>query len=104
MILEIFWGTFLIVVSSFLCWFFNAYGWGFTRNNNHNTPSIGNYDEIINGTNSYYVGDVSRKTLYLTFDAGYDNGVLNDIIKVLDEILSLYFIIGVFPIVSKMLL
>ncbi len=29
MILEIFWGTFLIVVSSFLCWFFNAYGWGF---------------------------------------------------------------------------
>lgn len=88
----------LFTIFSFLITNVNAYGWGFTRNNNHNTPSIGNYDEIINGTNSYYVGDVSRKTLYLTFDAGYDNGVLNDIINVLDEknVKASFFITGDF--------
>lgn len=75
-----------------------AYGWGFTRNNNNTTPDIGKYASIIEGTSSYYVGDVSKKELYLTFDAGYDNGVLDEIIKVLDEknIKASFFITGDF--------
>lgn len=76
----------------------HAYGWGFTRNDNHASPDIGSYASIIEGTNSYYLGDVSKKVLYLTFDAGYDNGVLDEIIKVLDEkkIHASFFITGDF--------
>lgn len=88
----------LFTIFSFLITNVNAYGWGFTRNGNHETPSIGNYEEIIKGTNSYYTGDVTKKTLYLTFDAGYDNGVLDEIINVLDEknIKASFFITGDF--------
>lgn len=76
----------------------HAYGWGFTRNSDHSTPSIGSYESIIEGTNSYFVGDTSKKVLYLTFDAGYDNGVLEEIIQVLDEknIKASFFITGDF--------
>lgn len=76
----------------------NAYGWGFTRNNNHTSPNIGSYEEIIKDTDSYYLGDVNKKTLYLTFDAGYDNGVLDEIINVLNEknIKASFFITGDF--------
>lgn len=75
-----------------------AYGWGFTRNNNHTSPNIGTYAKEIEGTSSYYVGDVNKKSLYLTFDAGYDNGVLDEIICVLEEknIKASFFITGDF--------
>lgn len=76
----------------------NAYGWGFTRSSDHQTPNIGSYEEIIKNTNSYYVGDTSKKVLYLTFDAGYDNGVLEEIINVLNDknIRASFFITGDF--------
>ena len=75
-----------------------AYGWGFTRNSNHTSPNIGAYAKEIEGTNSYYIGDVNKKSLYLTFDSGYDNGVLDEIICVLDEknIKASFFITGDF--------
>lgn len=60
-----------------------ASGWGFTRNNQHVTPSIGKYAQMIEGTSSYYVGDSTKKIVYLTFDAGYDNG---ELIKILDTL------------------
>ena len=88
----------LFTIYSFSITNVNAYGWGFTRNSNHSTPSIGNYEEIIKGTNSYFTGDTNKKTLYLTFDAGYDNGVLGEIINVLEEknIKASFFITGDF--------
>ena len=49
----------------------HASGWGFKRNGEHQVPEIGRYQSIIEGTNSYYVG--SKDSVYLTFDAGYDN-------------------------------
>jgi peptidoglycan-N-acetylmuramic acid deacetylase len=60
-------------------------GWGYRKNTNHTTPQIGKYEAIIQGTDSYYVGDTSKKTIYLTFDAGYDNGELALILDVLDQ-------------------
>lgn len=78
----------LIFIMSFLISIPNvkaANGWGFNRNNNHTTPDIGRYKEEIEGTSSYYIGDSTKKDIYLTFDAGYDNGTLPLILDVLKE-------------------
>lgn len=75
-----------------------SYGWGFSKNNNHTQPYIGSYEQEIEGTNSYYVGDENEKTVFLTFDAGYDNGNLIKILDVLDEkeVVGTFFITGDF--------
>ena len=46
-----------------------ASGWGFRRNNDHQVPEIGKYQQEISGTDSFYVGP-DEKSVYLTFDAG----------------------------------
>ena len=76
----------------------NAYGFGFTRNDNHKTPEIGKYKTILENTDSYYVGDTNQKEIYLTFDAGYDNGELPKILDILSEkkVLASFFITGDF--------
>lgn len=75
-----------------------AYGWGFKRNNNNVPPDIGKYASEIDGTSSYYMGDPDEKIVYLTFDAGYDNGVLGRILDVLNEknVKSTVFVTGDF--------
>ncbi|MCK9470812.1 MAG: polysaccharide deacetylase family protein [Bacilli bacterium] len=75
-----------------------AYGWGFKRNSNNVVPDIGKYANEIEGTSSYYVGNPDEKIVYLTFDAGYDNGVLGKILDVLNEkdVKSTIFVTGDF--------
>lgn len=75
-----------------------AAGWGFSRNTNHLTPQIGKYKQMIEGTSSYYVGDESKKNVYLTFDAGYDNGEMDKILTCLKEknVKASFFITGDF--------
>ena len=75
-----------------------AAGWGFLKNPNHETPEIGKYKKMIEDTSSYYVGDETQKVVYLTFDAGYDNGQLEKILKVLKEknVKASFFITGDF--------
>ncbi len=48
--------------------------WYFTRNSNHQTPAIPNEAKIISKYGGMYVGDTSRRVVYLTFDNGYENG------------------------------
>lgn len=75
-----------------------SFGWGFSKNNNHSQPYIGSYEDEIKDTNSYYVGDKDEKIVYLTFDAGYDNGNLSKILDVMDEkeAVGTFFITGDF--------
>lgn len=75
-----------------------TYGWGFKRNNNHEQPEIGAYEEEIKDTNTYYVGKNDKKIVYLTFDAGYDNGNLIKILDTLDEkdVVGTFFLTGDF--------
>lgn len=75
-----------------------SYGWGFKRNDNHETPDIGKYAQEIEGTSSYYIGDEKEKVVYLTFDAGYDNGNMEKILKTLKEkdVKSTFFLTGDF--------
>ena len=74
-----------------------ASGWGFRKNENHEIPEIGKYQKDIDGTNSYYVGP-NEKSVYLTFDAGYDNGVLDKILDTLKEknVKATFFLTGDF--------
>ncbi len=76
----------------------SSYGWGFKRNSEHRTPDAGPYLKEIEGTSSYYVGPTDEKVVFLTFDAGYDNGVLPKILNVLDEkgVKSTFFVTGDF--------
>ncbi len=75
-----------------------GYGWGFSRNDQHLTPEIGFYKQEIEGTNSYFVGDTSQKEVYLTFDAGYDHGILSKILDILKDknVKSTFFVTGDF--------
>lgn len=83
-----------------------AYGWGFKRNDEHRQPDIGIYAQEIAGTSSYYVGPANEKVVYLTFDAGYDNGVLPKILDCLAEknVQSTFFVTGDFLTREKCLL
>ena len=76
----------------------NSYGWGFKKNNNHITPEIGIYKNEIKDTNTYYVGDETKKEVFITFDAGYDNGNLIKILEILDakKVEATFFITGDF--------
>lgn len=75
-----------------------AAGFGFKRNPHHLTPDIGKYQSMLDGTSSFYVGDTSKKIVYLTFDAGYDNGELDNILNTLKEkdVKASFFITGDF--------
>lgn len=84
----------------------SEYGWGFKRNNEHKTPDIGFYAKVIEGTNSYYVGSDHKKVVYLTFDAGYDNGVMGKMLDVLKEknVQATFFLTGDFIVREQELL
>lgn len=54
-------------------------------------------DELLEN-NSYYVGDGDEKIIYLTFDAGYENGYTEEILNVLkeEEVPAAFFLVGTY--------
>ena len=73
-----------------------ASGWGFKKNATHQVPDIGKYQEVLENNEAFYVGN--GKNVYLTFDAGYDNGVMANILKTLREkkVQATFFVTGDF--------
>lgn len=60
--------------------------WWFKPNKNHITPEVN--DKLGFDLTKYdgcYVGDTTRKVLYLTFDEGYENGYTGKILDTLKE-------------------
>ena len=49
------------------------------------TPQGPVSQEILNQYNAYYVGNTQEKVIYLTFDAGYENGYTEQILDVLKK-------------------
>lgn len=90
--------VFILVFFSFPLIEAKSYGWGFKRNNNNLPPDVGMYANEIADTSSYYVGEADEKVVYLTFDAGYDNGILGPMLDVLNEkgVKSTFFVTGDF--------
>ncbi len=87
----------LIGVSSILVALSNASGWGYSKDLDNN-PIIGKYQNIIEEHNVYYRGDDQEKEIYLTFDTGYDNGNINEILNILKRtnVSAIFFVTGHF--------
>ena len=74
--------------------------WGLSFQNEGSAP-IGNATpEYLADFQAYYIGpgDPSEKKIYLTFDAGYENGVTEKLLDVLkeEEVPAAFFVVGNF--------
>ncbi len=58
--------------------------WYLNKNKNHQPPTA-QKDFDIRELNGHYLGDISQKVVYLTFDEGYENGYTEKILDVLLE-------------------
>ena len=62
-------------------------------------PPVGNVSaDTLRQWDAYYVGDTSQKTIYLTFDAGYENGNTPAILDALNKhnAPACFFVVGNF--------
>ncbi|OON99410.1 MAG: polysaccharide deacetylase [Epulopiscium sp. Nele67-Bin004] len=61
--------------------------WWIVREKDHGTPRANDKLNFkLVDYDAYYVGDTSRKVLYLTFDEGYENGMTPKILDTLKEL------------------
>ncbi len=70
--------------------------WGLGFGASGTTPT-GNADAVfLKQYNAYYVGDTSKKVIYLTFDAGYENGYTAPILDALKKhkVPATFFLVG----------
>ncbi|WP_314588425.1 delta-lactam-biosynthetic de-N-acetylase [Paenibacillus terrigena] len=76
----------------------SPYHFGFKKSKNHQSASIQEegFKDILMRHNSIFLGDVSKKELYLTFDNGYENGFTPKILDILKEhqVPSIFFVTG----------
>lgn len=70
--------------------------WGLSFREEGKTPEGNATAEFLKDYNGYYVGDSSRKVIYLTFDAGYENGYTEKILDVLKkhDAKAAFFLVG----------
>lgn len=64
----------------------NCIDWWIVPNKDHQTPRVNtDINFKLEDYDAYYVGDTSKKVLYLTFDEGYENGYTSKILNILKE-------------------
>lgn len=73
----------------------NKICWWFKPNKLHVTPEVNNkigFD--LQKYDACYVGDTTRKVLYLTFDEGYENGYTDKILDILkaNDVKAIFFV------------
>ena len=61
------------------------YNWYFNPRNDGKQPEPIKEASFFSKYNSYYVGDPNEKVIYLTFDAGYENGTTESILDTLKK-------------------
>ncbi|WP_195237421.1 delta-lactam-biosynthetic de-N-acetylase [Romboutsia sp. 1001285H_161024_C4] len=61
------------------------YNWYFNPRNDGKQPEPIKEANFFKKYNSYYVGDKDKKIIYLTFDAGYENGTTESILNTLKK-------------------
>ncbi len=70
------------------------WGLGFGK---EGAPPTGNASrEVLGKYDAFYVGDTTQKTLYLTFDAGFENGYTDSILDTLKkhQVAAAFFVVG----------
>ncbi|MCG0275792.1 MAG: delta-lactam-biosynthetic de-N-acetylase [Thermosediminibacteraceae bacterium] len=73
------------------------FGWWYKPNSQHKTPEIPTeVAKMLDKFDAIYVGDTSRKVVYLTFDEGYENGYTSSILDTLKEnnVTASFFVTG----------
>lgn len=74
--------------------------WGLSFQNEGSPPVANATGEYLKQFNAYYIGDTGskEKPIYLTFDAGYENGYTEKILDVLKEekVPAAFFVVGNF--------
>ena len=61
-------------------------GWGIKRNDNNEQPDVGKENrQILEANNGICLGNNESKSIYLTFDEGYEAGYTEQILDVLKE-------------------
>ncbi|MCM3618670.1 delta-lactam-biosynthetic de-N-acetylase [Sutcliffiella horikoshii] len=71
--------------------------WGFKKSQNHQPPDAGQkYNELLKKHNAFYLGDKSKKEIFLTFDNGYENGYTAKVLDVLKKkkVPAAFFVTG----------
>jgi len=72
-------------------------GWGITRKGNNQPPDPDpGAAQLLEKYGGIYIGDTSKKEIYLTFDEGYENGYTPKILDVLrdNNVKAVFFITG----------
>ena len=86
----------VVSISIFLSSGLETGSWGLSFRQ-EGAPPVGNAGrDQLKAYDAAYLGDTSRKVLYLTFDAGYENGCTEKILDVLQEqqIPAAFFLVG----------
>ncbi|MCA1032620.1 delta-lactam-biosynthetic de-N-acetylase [Bacillus timonensis] len=71
--------------------------WGFKKSKNEEPASAGKeLDELLGKYGSFYMGDIEKKEIYLTFDNGYENGYTGQVLDVLKKkkVPATFFVTG----------
>ena len=70
--------------------------WGLSFQSEGGLPAGNATADYLKKYNAYYVGSPEEKSVYLTFDAGYDNGYTEHILDVLKKhnIKAAFFVVG----------
>lgn len=71
--------------------------WGIKRKPDHGIPDADpGAPELLKKYNGIYIGDTSKKVIYLTFDEGYENGYTPKILDTLrdNNVKAVFFITG----------
>ncbi len=96
--------TVLVFLLSFTCGTFNSFAetqsWYTKRNKEHRQPTLDTSQEMIEKYGGYYVDkkhadNEGEKVIYLTFDAGYENGNIEKILDTLkaEDVKGAFFIL-----------
>ena len=70
--------------------------WGLSFQKNGLPPTGSATPETLAAHHAYYIGDTAKKTIYLTFDAGYENGYTATILDTLKkrQVPAAFFVVG----------
>ncbi len=70
--------------------------WGLGFSKDGGTPTGNASTEFLKQYNAFYVGDTTKKEVYLTFDAGYENGYTPSILDTLKkhDVKAAFFVVG----------
>lgn len=72
-------------------------GWGLKRNDSHQQPEMpSSISAGLSKYGAYWIGSSNEKTLYLTFDEGYENGYTPRILDILkaNDVKAAFFVTG----------